>query len=923
MRRFVFFIILLLSFATSFSQVPQKLSTWYEFKLVIPDSLGLPRDTFPVPTTMRTKPWLSWKNDLLYTWSPTLLKWIAAGGAVLDSTGGVYATTSYVDQKANAVRNIYVQAPMTAFNDSTFGIPVATDAQSGYTSAADHVHNTEAYNKYVASGVFSGGTLTLTKRDGTTITVNGFGTGSGLGSIAGATDAQVVNPTGGQAFIFDATLAKWANKTFIPITLTNPSTSDVLAPNGSGTGAINVHAMQMDTTGIADKMIPYWKQANGKLGFEPIVSIDVTNATDGKVATWSAGKLVLATPTGGSGTSIDTTSLSNRINLKLNISDTANMLSPYLRKNVAAATYQPIGSYATTSQLAAYAPLASPALTGVPSAPTATAGTNTTQLATTAFVTAAVAASTTGVSSFVGRTGAVTALKADYSAFFVDLGGAYANPSWITSLAYSKLTSAPTIPTQTSQLTNNSGFMTSAIADGTSITGNGVSGTPLTVAANGVTYAKFQQMAASTLMGNPTGALSTPQAITLGTGLSFSGAVLNNTITNNNQLTNGSNFISSAAGLIIAGANVTLGGLGTAASPYVINAATGSGFANGTSTAQALFWNNTTYAPRVIAAGDIPTLNQNTTGTSANVTGTVAIANGGTGKTTQQLAINALTGTQVAGKYGRSDGTNFTLSSIVAADVPTLNQNTTGTAANVTGVVAIANGGNGNTTPGLSAGAGISMSGSWPNQTVSNTITNDNQLTNGANYITGVTYSLIGVTAGTRPKLNLIPQNNISFTASDDATNNQVNLTISGPVFVKSLVTNTGLTSLAGDADSPGASMVYSTDASGVKGWNPATLSSFAPSWSVSSNTNATLSARWSIFKAQTISASHTVTFPASPSAGDVVEIICTNSGVFSWSVAASASIVTVSGSTVSTVGNQTFSRFIYDPSGVQWIKVL
>ena len=42
--------------------------------------------------------------------------------------------------------------------------------------------------------------------------------------------------------------------------------------------------------------------------------------------------------------------------------------------------------------LAAKAPLASPSLTGIPVAPTATAGTNTTQLATTAFVTAAVAA---------------------------------------------------------------------------------------------------------------------------------------------------------------------------------------------------------------------------------------------------------------------------------------------------------------------------------------------------------------------------------------------------------------------------------------------------------------------------------------------------------------------------------------------------
>jgi|SRR5215472_3038622 len=43
-----------------------------------------------------------------------------------------------------------------------------------------------------------------------------------------------------------------------------------------------------------------------------------------------------------------------------------------------------------TTLLAPYAPLASPVLTGTPAAPTATAGTNTTQLATTAFVTTAV-----------------------------------------------------------------------------------------------------------------------------------------------------------------------------------------------------------------------------------------------------------------------------------------------------------------------------------------------------------------------------------------------------------------------------------------------------------------------------------------------------------------------------------------------------
>lgn len=110
--------------------------------------------------------------------------------------------------------------------------------------------------------------------------------------------------------------------------------------------------------------------------------------------------------------------------------------------------------------------------------------------------------------------------------------------------------------------------------------------------------------------------------------------------------------------------------------------------------------NGTAGAPtfRAIVAADIPTLNQNTTGTASNVTGVVAIANGGSGQTTAQTAMNAFAGAVTSGQYLRGNGTNVVMSAIQAADVPTLNQNTTGTAANVTGVVAIANGGTGQTT---------------------------------------------------------------------------------------------------------------------------------------------------------------------------------------------------------------------------------
>ena len=65
-----------------------------------------------------------------------------------------------------------------------------------------------------------------------------------------------------------------------------------------------------------------------------------------------------------------------------------------------------------------------------------------------------------------------------------------------------------------------------------------------------------------------------------------------------------------------------------------------------------------------------------------NVTGTVAIANGGTGQTTQQTAINALTGAQTNNRVLRSDGTNATLSQVALAT-------------DVTGTLPVANGGTG------------------------------------------------------------------------------------------------------------------------------------------------------------------------------------------------------------------------------------
>ena len=63
---------------------------------------------------------------------------------------------------------------------------------------------------------------------------------------------------------------------------------------------------------------------------------------------------------------------------------------------------------------------------------------------------------------------------------------------------------------------------------------------------------------------------------------------------------------------------------------------------------------------RGIVAADVPTLNQNTTGTASNVTGTVAIANGGTGQTTATAGFDALAPTTTKGDLIVRNGTGNT-----------------------------------------------------------------------------------------------------------------------------------------------------------------------------------------------------------------------------------------------------------------------
>jgi hypothetical protein len=87
----------------------------------------------------------------------------------------------------------------------------------------------------------------------------------------------------------------------------------------------------------------------------------------------------------------------------------------------------------------------------------------------------------------------------------------------------------------------------------------------------------------------------------------------------------------------------------------------------------------TTGVPSIALVADFPLLNQNTTGTASNVTGTVAITNGGTGATTKAAAFDALSPITAAGDiiYGGTNGTGTKLVKGTAGQVLKMNAGAT------------------------------------------------------------------------------------------------------------------------------------------------------------------------------------------------------------------------------------------------------
>ena len=229
-----------------------------------------------------------------------------------------------------------------------------------------------------------------------------------------------------------------------------------------------------------------------------------------------------------------------------------------------------------------------------------------------------------------------------------------------------------TSPTSTITIANGSGAALAAMT--LDLADNSVS-TPKLVN-NAVTYAKMQTIPTVTLLGNPTGATASPTAITLGTGLSFTGTTLNaagggvtsvsgsggttgltlsgGPITTSGTLTLGGTLAVANGGIgaTTAAAALTNLGAATLASPAFTGTPTAPTAALGTNTNQLA---TTAFVLANVGTGTVTSVNGSggTTGltftggpitTTGTLTlgGKLAIANGGTGAATAAAALTAL-----------------------------------------------------------------------------------------------------------------------------------------------------------------------------------------------------------------------------------------------------------------------------------------
>ena len=372
--------------------------------------------------------------------------------------------------------------------------------------------------------------------------------------------------------------------------------------------------------------------------------------------------------------------------------------------------------------------------------------------------------------------------------------GTYNNPTWITSLAYSKLTGAPTIPTTTNELSNNSGFITTGSL---SINTNTPSGTTSTLTYNSGVFT-FTSAAAYTLPTAGTGVGGTlggvkvdGTTITINGGGVISAAVTGGTVTNVSALTIGTT-----------GTDITSTVTNSTSTPVItLNIPTASATNRGAlSAADWTTFNNKGTVTSVSGTGSVSGLTL--TGT---VTGSGSLTLGGT------LSLTSLQITTGLGytPYNATNPAGYTSNTGTVTSVAALTIGTTGT--DITSTVA-----NGTTTPVITlniptasaTNRGALSAADWTtfNNKGNGTVTS----VGGTGTVNGLT--LTGTVTGAG---NLTLGGTLSGINNDQLTNSTISgVALGGSLF--NLTAGTGITFSSGTTYNGSAAITINATATGV-----------------------------------------------------------------------------------------------------------
>lgn len=198
----------------------------------------------------------------------------------------------------------------------------------------------------------------------------------------------------------------------------------------------------------------------------------------------------------------------------------------------------------TASQTLTNKALTSPAITG---------GTMTGAVVNNTIIgltTAAAAAFTTLQATTLNSAGVVT----------TDASGNFATNSTLPAARF---------PILTGNITTAGGSLATATAAFTGDITTPANSFITTIANNAVTYAKFQQVAASSLVGNATGSLANATGITLGATLAFSGAALQTNALSGDVTSSANSFVTAISKIV---GTAIAGTTGTASSNVVLSA---------------------------------------------------------------------------------------------------------------------------------------------------------------------------------------------------------------------------------------------------------------------------------------------------------------------------------------------------------------